>query len=177
MKYITPKRAAAIAAGALLFFLLGRFVSISSPIETVDICIQYGLLAYLSVAFGPITGCLSGLLGHILIDWSFGEFCWSWILATAAFGALMGVLANVIRLKAVDPSREALIRFNLCQVAVHVVCWAGVAPVLEILFYSETMDKIFEQGLTAAISNAVTTAIVGSALLLLHNTLNRKAKH
>ena len=58
-----------------------------------------------------------------------------------------------------------LIRFNLCQMAVHVVCWAGIAPVLELLLYSESMDRIFEQGLTAALSNAVTTAIVSSILL------------
>jgi energy-coupling factor transport system substrate-specific component len=47
-----------------------------------------------------------------------------------------------------------------------VVCWAGVAPVLEIVLYNESMDLIFAQGLTAAIANTVTTAIVGSALLL-----------
>ena len=176
MKYFTLKRAAVIGAGAVLFFLLGRFVSISSPIETVDICVQYGLLGFLAVVFGPLTGCLTGLLGHILIDWSVGELCWSWILATAAFGGLLGVLSKVLRLSNAGRDRESLIRFNLCQVAVHVVCWAGVAPVLEILFYAESMDKIFEQGLTAGFANAVTTAIVGSALLLLHNALQSRNK-
>jgi uncharacterized membrane protein len=38
--------------------------------------------------------------------------------------------------------------------------------VLEIVLYSESMDLIFAQGLTAAIANTITTAIVGSALLL-----------
>ena len=176
MKYFTLKRTAVITAGALLFFLLGRFVSIASPIETVDICVQYGLLGYLAVTFGPLTGTLSGLLGHILIDLTYGELCWSWILATAAFGGLMGVLSNVLNLRRAGRDPDSLIRFNLCQVAIHVVCWAGVAPVLEILFYSESMDRIFEQGLTAGISNAVTTAIIGSGLLLLHNTLQSRRK-
>ena len=173
MKYLTAKRIGTIAAGSVLFFLLGRYISISSPIDTVDICIQYGLLAFLAVTWGPLTGSLSGLLGHILIDLSYGELCWSWILATAAFGGLMGVLSKVLNLKNAGRDRESLVRFNLCQVAIHVVCWAGVAPVLEILFYSENMDKIFEQGLTAGISNAVTTAIVGSALLALNAALRR----
>lgn len=173
MKYLTAKRIGTIAAGSVLFFLLGRYISISSPIDTVDICIQYGLLAFLAVTWGPLTGSVSGLLGHILIDLSYGELCWSWILATAAFGGLMGVLSKVLNLKNAGRDRESLVRFNLCQVAVHVVCWAGVAPVLEILFYSENMDKIFEQGLTAGISNAVTTAIVGSALLALNAALRR----
>ena len=176
MKYLTAKRLGVIAAGSALFFLLGAFVAIPSPIDTVNICVQYGLLAFLAMAFGPMTGALSGLLGHIAIDLLAGELCWSWILATSAFGGLLGVLANVIRFNAASRDRETLIRFNLCQLAAHVVCWAGIAPVLEILLYSENMDRIFEQGLTAAISNAVTTAIVGSALLLAYAACkNRKA--
>ena len=165
MKYITPKRLGTIAAGSVLFFLLGAFVSIPSPIDTVNICVQYGLLAFLSVVCGPLTGTLTGLLGHICIDLYAGELCWSWIIASAAFGSLLGVLANVTHLRAHGRDRELLIRFNLAQVATCVVCWAGIAPVLEILLYNESMDRIFEQGLTAGIANAVTTAIVGSLLL------------
>ena len=165
MKYFTAKKLGIIAAGSALFFLLGAFVILPSPIDTVNICIQYGWLAFLSVTCGPLTGALVGLLGHIGIDLYFGELCWSWIIASAAFGGLLGVLANVTRLDPVSRDKEMLVRFNLCQVAVHVVCWAGIAPVLELLLYSESMDRIFEQGLTAALSNAVTTAIVASALL------------
>ena len=175
MKLTPMKRTAVIAGGSVLFFLLGAFVAIPSPIDTVNICIQYGLLAFLAVACGPLTGALVGLLGHIGIDLYFGELCWSWILASSAFGGLLGVLANVTRLNPASRDREMLVHFNLCQVAVHVVCWAGIAPVLEILFYSENMDRIFEQGLTAALSNAVTTAIVGSVLLYLYAVL--RARH
>ena len=166
MKYITPKRLGIIAAGSVLFFLLGAFVSIPSPIDTVNICVQYGLLAFLSVVCGPLTGAVTGLLGHILIDLYAGELCWSWIIASAAFGGLLGVLSNVTHMRAHGQDREMLIRFNLAQVATCVVCWAGIAPVLEILFYNENMDRIFEQGLTAGIANAVTTAVVGSLLLV-----------
>ena len=168
MKLTPLKRVAVITVGSALFFLLGAFVSIPSPIDTVNICVQYGLLASLAVICGPLTGALTGLLGHICIDLYAGELCWSWIIASSAFGGLLGVLANVTRLKADSRDREMLVRFNLCQVAICVVCWAGIAPVLEILFYNESMDRIFDQGLTAGIANAVTTAIVGSLLLILY---------
>ena len=168
MKYLTAKRLGNIAAGSVLFFLLGAFVILPSPIDTVNICIQYGWLAFLSVTCGPLTGALVGLLGHVAIDLYFGELCWSWIIASAAFGGLLGVLANVTRLDPASRDKEMLVRFNLCQMAVHVVCWAGIAPVLELLLYAESMDRIFEQGLTAALSNAVTTAIVGSMLLAVY---------
>ena len=166
MKPTPLQRAAAIAGGSLLFFLLGRFAVIPSPVPTVNLCVQYGLLAFWAVVFGPMAGGLAGLLGHICIDLTYGELCWSWILATAAFGALTGVLANVTRIRLRGLTREDLIRFNLIQIGVHVVCWAGIAPVLEILLYNESMDLIFAQGLTAAIANTVTTALVGSGLLL-----------
>ena len=174
MKYITLKRLGTIAAGSVLFFLLGAFVSIPSPIDTVNICVQYGLLAFLSVVCGPLTGAVTGLLGHICIDLYFGELCWSWIIASAAFGGLLGVLANVTHMRAHSQDREMLIRFNLAQVATCVVCWAGIAPVLEILFYNENMDRIFEQGLTAGIANAVTTAIVGSLLLVAYFAASKR---
>ena len=139
---------------------------------------QYGLLAFLAVVCGPLTGSITGLIGHILIDLSGGQMFWSWILATAAFGGLLGVLANVTRLDPAHRDREMLVHFNLCQVATHVVCWAGIAPVLDILFYNENMDTIFAEGLTAALSNAVTTAIVGSSMLAIYAVLKaRRAKN
>ena len=176
MKYLTAKRLGNIAAGAVLFFLLGAFVSIPSPIDTVNICLQYGLQAFLAMVCGPLTAAASGLLGHIAIDLYFGELCWSWIIATWSFGGLLGILANVTGLRFATYDRENLVRFNLCQLAIHVVCWAGIAPVLEILLYNESMDRIFEQGLTAAISNAVTTAVVGSALLWAWSMLLKKKR-
>lgn len=174
----TVKRIGTIAAGSVLFFLLGRYVTIPSPIPTVNICVQYGLLAFLAVVCGPLTGSITGLIGHILIDLSGGQMFWSWIIATAAFGGLLGVLANVTRLDPAHRDREMLVHFNLCQVATHVVCWAGIAPVLDILFYNENMDTIFAEGLTAALSNAVTTAIVGSSMLAIYAVLTaRRAKN
>ena len=166
MKRLLSHKPGAIVLGALLFFLLGRFAVIPSPVPTVNLCLQYGLLAFWAVVFGPIVGGLAGLLGHICIDLTYGAPCWSWIIATAAFGALTGGLAAITRINTIPLTREDLIRFNLIQIAVHVVCWAGVAPVLEIVLYNESMDLIFAQGLTAAIANTITTAIVGSALLL-----------
>ena len=173
----TVKRIGTIAIGSVLFFLLGRYVTIPSPIPTVNICVQYGLLAFLAVACGPLTGSMTGLIGHILIDLSGGQMFWSWIIATTAFGGLLGVLANVTRLDPAHRDREMLVHFNLCQVATHVVCWAGIAPVLDILFYNENMDTIFAEGLTAALSNAVTTAIVGSSMLAIYAVFTaRRAK-
>lgn len=58
----------AIGIGAALFFVLGRFAAIPTPIPNTTINIQYALLAVLAVLYGPAVGLLAGLIGHVLID-------------------------------------------------------------------------------------------------------------
>ena len=62
----------AIGIGAALFFVLGRFVAIPSPVPNTNIAAQYGLLAFMAALFGPLAGMLIGLIGHALIDFSWG---------------------------------------------------------------------------------------------------------
>ena len=54
------------------FFVLGRFVAIPSPVPNTTISVQYGLLAFMAVVYGPVAGALIGLIGHALIDFSYG---------------------------------------------------------------------------------------------------------
>lgn len=46
-------------------------MAIPSPVPNVNTCVQYGLLAFMSVVFGPIAGALMGLIGHAPIDFSY----------------------------------------------------------------------------------------------------------
>ena len=48
----------AIGVGAALFFVLGRFVAIPSPVPNTNISTQYGLLAFMAALFGPVAGAL-----------------------------------------------------------------------------------------------------------------------
>ena len=41
----------AIGIGAALFFVLGRFVAIPSPVPNTNISLQYGLLAFMAALF------------------------------------------------------------------------------------------------------------------------------
>lgn len=48
----------------------------------------------------------------------------------------------------------------------HVIGWVVVAPVLDILIYAEPANKVFAQGVFAAVSNSITGVIVGGLLVL-----------
>ena len=92
MKKFSVKTIVAIGIGAALFFVLGRFVSIPSPVPNTTISTQYGLLAFMSVVYGPVAGALMGFIGHALIDFSYGwGIWWSWVIASGVFGLLMGL--------------------------------------------------------------------------------------
>lgn len=176
MKKFSVKTIVAIGIGAALFFVLGRFVAIPSPVPNTSISVQYGLLAFLSVVYGPIAGALVGFIGHTLIDFSYGwGVWWSWVIASAVFGLLVGLGAKLLKMNEAEMGLMGLLKFNIVQIVSHVICWGGVAPALDILIYKEPLDKLFAQGLVAGTSNAVTTAIVGSLLCIAYAATKTKA--
>ena len=176
MKKFSVKTIVAIGIGAALFFVLGRFVAIPSPVPNTSISVQYGLLALLAAMYGPVAGGLIGFIGHTLIDFSYGwGVWWSWVIASAVFGLLVGLGAKLLKMKETEMGLMGLLKFNIVQIVSHVICWGGVAPVLDILMYNEPLDKLFAQGLVAGTSNAVTTAIVGSLLCIAYAATKTKA--
>ncbi len=161
------KMIVAIGIGAALFFVCGRFISIPSPIPNVTINIQYGVLAFFAAAFGPLVGCLVGLIGHALIDFSFGwGIWWSWVIASAAFGFVLGLFRGLFKPNDGTFGGSKIVRFNVTQLISHLIAWGIIAPALDIVIYAEPANKVFLQGLVAGASNIVTTAIVGTILLV-----------
>ena len=176
MKKFSVKSIVAIGIGAALFFVLGRFVSIPSPVPNTNISVQYGLLAFLAVVYGPVAGALIGFIGHTLIDFSFGwGIWWSWVIASAVFGLLVGLSAKVLKMDEAQIGKKGLIKFSLSQVVCHLVSWMVVAPVLDVYMMGEPWDKLIAQGLMAGVANAVTTAIVGSLLCVAYAATKTKA--
>lgn len=165
----------AVGIGAALFFVLGRFVAIPSPVPNTNISLQYGLLAFMAALFGPLAGALIAFIGHALIDFSYGwGVWWSWVIASAVAGLIMGLGCKKINLEKNFGKKEIGI-FNVVQVVAHLVAWGVVAPVLDILIYAEPANKVFTQGLVGGIANIVTTAIVGTLLAIAFSAAKPKA--
>ena len=155
----------AIGVGAALFFVLGRFVAIPSPVPNTNISLQYGLLAFMAALFGPVAGALIGLIGHALIDFSYGwGIWWSWVIASGVFGVLVGLVSRRLSLADGVFGKKDTLVFNLFQIVSHIIAWGLVAPVLDILMYAEPANKVFLQGLVGGASNIVTTAVIGTLL-------------
>lgn len=173
MKKFSVKTVVAIGIGAALFFVLGK-IAIPSFVANTNISLQYAILAMFATLFGPIAGALIGFIGHTLIDaTSYGPW-WSWIIASAVVGAIIGLMTMKLDLSD-GFDKKKMIKFNIAQIVAHLVAWAVVAPVLDIVIYSEPVEKLFAQGLMASIANIITTGVVGTLLLFAYSkTLVKK---
>ncbi|NAP00894.1 ECF-type riboflavin transporter substrate-binding protein, partial [Halomonas sp. MG34] len=57
---------------------------------------------------------------------------------------------------------------NVIQASVQAVGWILLAPILDILIYAEPANKVFTQGIIAAISNIAMVGILGTLLLVVY---------
>jgi energy-coupling factor transport system substrate-specific component len=176
MKKISVSTLVAIGIGAALFFVLGRFASFPIFANT-NLNMQYAVLCFLAVLYGPVAGALVGLIGHALIDFtSYGPW-WSWILSSAIVGCLAGFIPGLF--KKFDPESgnfgvQEIIWFNIANIAANGVAWFLIAPTLDIIIYQEPADKVYLQGIIAGTANIVTTLVIGTLLLFAYSKTRTK---
>ena len=163
---ITIRSIVAIGIGAAIFFVLGRFVAIPTPVPNTTANIQYGVLSVFGVIFGPVVSMLAGFIGHTLIDLSWGSPWWSWIIASAVYGLIIGFAKKAIDVENGKFGVREIVVFNVVQIVAHGICWVGVATALDVLIYNEAFNKLVAQSFMAWGMNSLTTAIVGTLLLL-----------
>ena len=147
------KTVVAVGIGAALFFVLGRFVAIPSPVPNTNISLQYAVLALLAAMYGPVAGGLIGFIGHTLI-------------ASAFVGVVVGLFSKKLNLQEGEFSKKQVAFFALANIVAHLLAWILVAPVLDIAIYAEPVKKVFAQGAFAAVSNSITAVVVGGLLVL-----------
>lgn len=175
MKKFSVKTIAAAGIGAILFFIIGRFVVIPSGISNTNISIQYGELAFIAAVFGPIAGLLAGFIGHFFIDFSYGwGVWWSWVITSAFFGGLVGAASRELKIDEGEFAVKDIIYFNSVQIVSHLLAWAVLAPVLDIVIYQESSDKVFTQGLVSAGINILATAIAGTLFCIVYAKVKSK---
>ncbi|MDY3005924.1 ECF-type riboflavin transporter substrate-binding protein [Anaerococcus sp. AGMB00486] len=156
----------AIGIGAAVFFILGRFLSIPVGfIPNTSIETTYPFLALMSVLFGPVAGALIGFIGHAIKDLLTYGLWWSWVISSGVTGLGYGLVGKNLNLRNGEFTKKDIIKFNIGQVITNIVAWAVVAPILDILIYSEPANKVFTQGLVSAGLNSLAVAILGTILI------------
>lgn len=156
----------AIGIGSAVFMILGRFGSIPTGIPNTNLETSYAFLALMSVIFGPLAGASIGFIGHTLKDLMMSGSPWfSWIIASSVTGFVIGISKRRIGISEGEFNKKQMIYFNIYQVIANVLAWFIVAPTLDIVIYSEPLNKLYLQGAVAGISNIIIVGILGSTLL------------
>lgn len=164
MKNNSIKTVVSTGIGAALFVVIGLVINIPTFVPNTSIQLQYAVQALLSILFGSVVG----FIGHALKDSiQYGPW-WSWILASGVFGLVVGVAKSRLRIQEGIFEGKDILVFNVFQIVANIVSWGIIAPVLDIVIYSEPANKVFVQGLVAGIANSVTVAIAGTILLIVY---------
>lgn len=169
-KLLSIKTIVAIGIGSAVFMILGRFAAIPTGIPNTEIQTAYAFLALMAIIYGPIAGVSIGFVGHTLKDLTaYGSPWFSWIIASAIVGLIIGVAWNKININEGEFNNKKIIGFNLCQIVANAVAWFIVAPTLDIVIYAEPANKVYLQGIVAGTSNMITVGVVGTILLILYS--------
>lgn len=172
---VTTKTIVATGLGAALFMVLFMWVKIPSPVPETSFQTAYGIAAFFAALFGPIAGALIAFIGHALSDFvQYGTPWWSWVIASGVSGFIYGVAVKYTKVEQGEFKAKTLLMFNLIQVIGNVIAWVMVAPVLDILIYSEPVNLVFTQGVIAAVMNSVSAGVIGSLLLFAYASTRPK---
>lgn len=85
------------AIGAALYGVLGFLINIIIPgSNNVSVRPAYALVPFFGIAFGPVVGLFTGLVGNAILDQlsGYGAFtAWNWSIANGLAGLIAGILA------------------------------------------------------------------------------------
>ena len=163
---LSVKNVVAIGIGSAIYVILARFTSIPTPIPNTNIELVFPFLALFAAIYGAKVGFAVGFIGHTLSDFiMYGQTWWSWVLATGVLGLIIGLACKKLDLKNGIFGIKQILLFNITQIIANIIAWIIVAPIGDIIIYSEPVNKVFVQGISATLSNGITILIVGTLLL------------
>jgi energy-coupling factor transport system substrate-specific component len=174
-KFISIKTVVAVGIGAALMFVLMRFVAIPSGVPNTNINFGIAILSIFAAIFGPVAGLLIGFIGHTLTDLTWGGVWWSWVIADAIYGFMVGLFWKAFKIEEGGFVIKKAVLFNIVQIVANLIAWAAIAPTLDFLIYKEPADKVYLQGLVAGAANIAVVLILGTLLGIGYSKTRTKA--
>ena len=170
------KEVVAIGIGTALFVVLTNVQIPFGIIPNTALQSRVAILTFFAAVFGPVVGGAIGLIGHALGDALFyGGVWWSWVFPDAVYGILIGLFVKKYAIKEGGFNKKGIIYFNVVQIIANAIAWIVVAPVLDILIYSEPANKVFMQGILAFVGNIVVAGVLGTLLAVAYSKVGAKS--
>ena len=171
----TTKTIVATGLGAAIFMLLFMYVKIPSPVPETSFQTAYGIAAFFATLFGPVAGGLIAFIGHALSDAiQYGSPWWSWVIASGVAGFIFGFAFTKTKVEDGEFKWKDIVTFNVIQIIGNLIAWLIVAPVLDVLIYSEPVNLVFAQGGIAVIMNVISAGVIGTFFLIAYAATRTK---
>lgn len=166
----------ATALGAALFLVLFYFVKIPSPVPNTNIQIAYGIATFFGALFGPISGLLVAFVGHAINDFiggGLGGIWWSWVIASGVAGLISGFAYKGLDL---EHGKKPGVMFFVWNIVAHAIAWIVVAPILDIVMFSEPVETVFVQGVFSFVVDCLSAVVVGYILCVAYAMIRPGSK-
>lgn len=172
---ISTRTIVATGLGAAVFTLLFMYVKVPSPVPETSFQTAYGVCSFFAALYGPVAGGLIAFIGHAISDAvQYGSPWWSWVIASGIAGFVFGFAFRNTKVEEGEFKGKDVLTFNIIQIIGNIIAWLVVAPILDIVIYAEPANKVFVQGVTAALMNAISTGIIGTLLLIAYAATRTK---
>lgn len=167
------KEVVAMGIGTALFVVLTNVQIPVFIVPNTAVQPRMAILAFLAAVFGPVVGAVVGFAGHALGDaFFYGGVWWSWVFPEALIGIAIGIFSKKFAVKEGGFGNiKNILIFNIVQIVANAVAWIVVAPVLDILIYSEPANKVFAQGAVSFVLNIIAIGVMGSLLLVAYSKI------
>ena len=170
------KEVVALGIGTALFVVLTNVQVPFGIIPNTALQSRVAILTFFAAVFGPVVGGAIGLIGHALGDALFyGGVWWSWVFPDAIYGILIGLFVKKYAIKEGGFNGKSILFFNIVQVVANAIAWIVVAPVLDVLIYSEPVNKVFTQGVFAFVGNIIVAGVLGTLLAVAYSKVGAKS--
>jgi len=164
----STKTIVATGLGTALFLVCFYFIKVPMVVvPNTNFQFAYAISGFFGYVFGPICGAITAFVGHALNDTlAYGSCWWSWIIASGVAGAISSVPFFKTKIEEGEKPGKS---FFIWTILAHVIAWLVVSPILDVVMYGESFKLVFLQGCAAAISNAISSCVVGYILLLAYS--------
>jgi len=174
-KLISVKTVVAVGIGSALMFVLMRFVAVPSGVPNTNLNLGIAILSVFAAIFGPVAGFLIGFIGHTLTDLTWGGVWWTWVIADALYGLIVGIFWRFYKIEEKEFGIQQAVIFNGIQIFANLLAWVAIAPTLDVLIYKEPVDKVYLQGLVASSLNIAVVLVLGTLIAIGYSKTGSKA--
>ena len=175
MKNNNVRNVVAIGIGTALYVVLSFIYIPLGAIPNTGLMPSLSIIAFFSAVFGPVVGAAIGLIGQLIYSLITGGVWWSWLFPMAIPAIAIGLFKGKYNVKEGGFGGGQIAVFNIAQVIGNAIAWAFLAPVLDILIYSEPANKVFLQGIGAFVGDIIVMGVLGTILLAAYSKVSGKS--